>query len=220
MRRHLVFAALLALDCALLACNNSGAPQSSGTLKPLPPPHGMPSPALPDPEQQGGHVGRAPRRITVAQLATSIEVTAGRPWSGLAAVAASLGRADYAMINAEGTETNLVFAKFLEEGAREVCKETALADLKQPKAVDRVLARELPDAIAGKIDGANDAAVRKNLGYLSLRFWGQPLAGEELDAWVTTWKAMAARAESTKTRDQALTAICVAFMTDARFITY
>src|SRR6185312_10998094 len=92
----------------------------AGELSPVPDGHPAIT-ALPDPELQGGHVGRAPRRITTAQLKSSIRVTTGRDWSQIDNLAASLGQADYALLNAESTETNLVFAKFLEDGAREVC---------------------------------------------------------------------------------------------------
>ena len=49
---------------------------------------------LPDPDLQGGHVGRAPRRLTVAQLNASILITTGRQWSQIDNLAASLGKAD------------------------------------------------------------------------------------------------------------------------------
>jgi len=53
----------------------------------------------------------------------------GRPWASLDSLAPSLGRADYAAINSENIEPNLVFAKFLEDGAREVCMAQAAAEL-------------------------------------------------------------------------------------------
>ncbi len=209
---------LAVLILVAVGCNNS---EPSGTLKPLPAPDDPAhSTMLPDPERQGGHVGRAPRRITVAQLKASIETTTGRPWASLESRAASLGRADYALVNAEGTETNLVFAKFLEDGARDVCSATAAADLRATRAADRILARELPDSIVTNIAGPDDAAVRANLIYLTMRFWGEAVAGADLDEWTGMWKAMATRAQTINKKDQALTAICVALMTDPRFITY
>jgi hypothetical protein len=221
VRSGLAVVGALAAAAAASACQTKDSARE-GSLRPLPPSGDPTAAPLPDPEREGGHVGRAPRRITVAQLRESIRVATGREWRGLNAVAASLGQADYAFVNAESTEANLVFAKFLEDGAREVCRETAQADLRAPRAADRVLARELPDGIATGIDGLPEAAVRKNLGYLSTRFWGQPLEAdaEELGRFVAAWKAMAARAESIRQRDQALTGLCVAFMTDPRFITY
>jgi hypothetical protein len=175
--------------------------------------------ALPDPDQSGGHVGRAPRRITVAQLKSSIQVTTGTQWSQIDRLAASLGQADYALVNAEATEPNLVFAKFLEDGAREVCLSAAQADLDQTSADKRVLSPSIPNDVKDltKID---DASLSDNLIYLSTRFWGQPLSEPELSTWAASFKKMAASAEKTKKRREAWAAICIALMTDPRFTTY
>jgi hypothetical protein len=172
-----------------------------------------------DPDQQDGHVGRAPRRVTVAQLDQSIQVAVGRPWAGLGAVAASLGRADYAMVVSESTDPNLVFAKFLEDGAREVCLATAAADLAAPTAEGRVLARKLGEGSLTKIADLPRAAIAQNLVYLSTRFWGAPLAGEDLDAWTALFEQLAIRAQSAGKPEQAFAAVCLALMTDPRFIT-
>jgi len=174
--------------------------------------------ALPDPELSGGHVGRAPRRLTVAQLKQSIRVTTGRDWAGLEGLAASLGRADYALVNAEATETNLVFAKFLEDGAREVCLATADADLAQPDVAQRVLSPKI--AAAADLAALDEARVRENLVYLSTRFWGLPLAGDELATWTASAQRIAARAKAQKKPREAWAALCIALLTDARFITY
>lgn len=217
-----------ALGCSLMlaglltaGCSTEQAKQpkaSQGQLEPIPDGH-PPITVLPDPDLDKGHVGRAPRRITVAQLKASIEVTTGRQWSQIDRLAASLGQADYALVNAEATEPNLVFAKFLEDGAREVCLAAAQADLEQPTQSSRVLSREVPSNITdlGKID---EPTISKNLIYLSTRFWGQPLAGEELTLWTNTFKAVATRAEQAKKKREAWGAICVALMTDPRFSTY
>jgi hypothetical protein len=183
-------------------------------LDPLPDGHPALAP-LPDPDASGGHVGRAPRRITVAQLKASIQVTTGRQWSQIDNRAASLGRADYALVNIEATEPNLVFAKFVEDGAREVCTATAQADLSVLEADQRVLSREIPD-----LSQLDTDSVRRNLVYLSTRFWGQPLAAPELDVWAASFASMSARAQLIKKPGQAWGAICVALMTDPRFVTY
>src|SRR5688572_15662930 len=123
---------------ALLVCGCKPTPPEAGELSPVDLP-GHPVHTLPDPELQDGHVRRAPRRLTVAQLKASIFTTTGRQWSQIDNLAASLGRADFAVVASENTEPNLVFAKFLEDGAREVCLGAALADLSRPAAADRVL---------------------------------------------------------------------------------
>lgn len=205
-----------ALAIALLSCSKTT--EESGTLVPVETPSGGPL-ALPDPDQQGGHIGRAPRRITVAQLDSSIQIATGRRWTSLDALAPSLGRADYALVNSESAEPTLVFAKFLEDGAREVCLATATADLAQTRAASRILAEQLPDSLTN-LTTIPDSAVRSNLVYLSMRFWGQPLSGPELDSWTALFKNAATRAQAIGRREQALAAVCIALMTDPRFITY
>jgi hypothetical protein len=218
VRSGLAVVGALAAAAAASACQTNDSARE-GSLRPLPPSGDPTAAPLPDPEREGGHVGRAPRRITVAQLRESIRVATGREWRGLNAVAASLGQADYAFVNAESTEANLVFAKFLEDGAREVCMAAAGADNRQPVAASRVLSREVPDGI-GRLTDIDDQSAKRNLLYLSTRFWGSPLADAELDDWLRTFKAAAARAEAIGRREQAWAAMCIALMTDPRFITY
>lgn len=178
---------------------------------------------LPDPEMNGGHVGRAPRRITVAQLKQSIQITTGSQWTQIDNLAASLGQADFALTVSDSTEANLVFAKFLEDGAREVCLKVASADFTRAQSA-RVLWPEIANTEAGT-NGRDftlvpDASIKKNLSTLSLRFWGQPMRDEEQTSWATTFKAIAARAKAANKPEQAWGAMCIAFMTDSRFITY
>ena len=206
---------LFALGCS--SASKPGAPEIA-ELTPIPSDH-PPIAALPDPELSGGHVGRAPRRISVAQLKASIQTTTGRQWSQIDKLAASLGSADYALVNAEATEPNLVFAKFLEDGAREVCLATAQADLTETDPAKRVLARDVPGNLAD-LRKLSEQARRDNLSYLSTRFWGQPLAGDELVKWNDSFKTLAERAEVAKKRREAWGALCIAFMTDPRFVTY
>jgi hypothetical protein len=220
MRRRTAMYCALFLLAAAAACSSSDptpAPRPA-QLKPIPPGH-PPIEPLPDPELSGGHVGRAPRRITVAQLKSSIQITTGRQWSQIDNLAASLGRADYALVNAEATEPNLVFAKFLEDGAREVCTTTAQADLAETDASKRVLSPEVPASVSD-LSKISDEIAKQNLVYLSTRFWGEPLAGAELDTWAASFKMIAARAEAAKKKREAWGAICIALMTDPRFSTY
>jgi hypothetical protein len=213
-------AVLTAGSCLLAGCStkHEDAKATPAELTPVPDGHPAIDP-LPDPELSGGHVGRAPRRITVAQLKASIEVTTGRQWSQIDKLSASLGQADYALVNAEATEANLVFVKFLEDGAREVCLSAAQADIDQTNADKRILSPMIPADVKDltKID---DASLAENLVYLSTRFWGQPLSEEEQGTWAASFKRMAETAEKTKKKREAWGAICIALMTDPRFTTY
>ena len=210
------FAAVLALG----ACEKKAAEPKPTPAELVPVPEGHPAiDPLPDPDLSGGHVGRAPRRITVAQLKSSIQVTTGRQWSQIDRLAASLGQADYALVNAEATEPNLVFAKFLEDGAREVCLSAAQADLDQPASDKRVLSPSIPSGVTD-LTKISDADLSANLTYLSTRFWGQPLSETELATWSASFKKIAAAAEKAKKKKEAWAAICIALMTDPRFTTY
>ncbi|MFP2899563.1 hypothetical protein [Corallococcus sp. 4LFB] len=141
----------------------------------MPNPHGNTDSIdpLPDPEAQGGSVGRAPRRLTVAQLKESIRIAVGMEWDELEARAQSLGRADYALITTENTEPNLVFARFLDDGARKVCIAQAQKDIAQADVTLRTLGRTLPSPMSD-LTKLTDAQVNETLVYLSTRFWGAP----------------------------------------------
>lgn len=218
--RRLLALALLALAPACTSKSEEPLPPAPqvGEIEPIPNPHGTVMP-LPDPEQQAGSVGRAPRRITVAQLKTSIETTVGRPWTQLDSLASSLGRADFANVVTENTEPNLVFAKFLEDGAREVCLTQAAAELAVVDPNVRVLSRTVP-SLTSPLTQLSDEQVTSLVVYLSTRFWGAPLAGDELTKWKGFFTQAASRAETIKKRDHAFAALCIAMMTDSRFLTY
>ncbi|HEY8207528.1 MAG TPA: hypothetical protein VIG99_08610 [Myxococcaceae bacterium] len=217
MRALWKVAPALALMAAAAAC--SKVKEQETTLEQLAPGH-PPLTPLVDPDLQGGHVGRAPRRLTVAQLDASITTAVGRRWTGIDSVAATLGKPDFAMTVTEATDPNLVFAKFLEDGAREVCVAQAQADIAAASAANRVLAHDLPDNITN-LNNLTPAQVKQNLTYLSLRFWGEPLQGTELDAWATLFSTkLAPRAQTINRRDQAFAALCIALITDPRFMSY
>ncbi|NOK33033.1 hypothetical protein D7W79_03770 [Corallococcus exercitus] len=222
--RRLLLTALLALatGCTQGSVDVPAKPVPlDAQLDPVPNPHGNTDSIdpLPDPEAQGGSVGRAPRRLTVAQLKESIRIAVGMEWDELEARAQSLGRADYALITTENTEPNLVFARFLDDGARKVCIAQAQKDIAQADVTLRTLGRTLPSPMSD-LTKLTDAQVNETLVYLSTRFWGAPLAGDELTRYATFFRKAAARAETLKKRDQALAVVCIAMLTDSRFITY
>ncbi|NPC68590.1 hypothetical protein D7Y27_01135 [Corallococcus sp. AB004] len=222
--RRLLLTALLALatGCTQGSVDVPAKPVPlDAQLDPVPNPHGNTDQIdpLPDPEAQGGSVGRAPRRLTVAQLKESIRIAVGMEWDELEARAQSLGRADYALITSENTEPNLVFARFLDDGARKVCIAQAQKDIAQADVALRTLGRTLPSPMSD-LTKLTDAQVNETLVYLSTRFWGAPLAGDELTRYATFFRKASARAETLKKRDQALAVVCIAMLTDSRFITY
>ncbi|MGV3620832.1 MAG: hypothetical protein ACO1OB_08440 [Archangium sp.] len=216
---RVVITAALALCVAACTKGPAATQDTPGELTPveLPTEHPNINP-LPDPEANGGHAGRAPRRLSVPQLKESILTTTGRQWSQIDNLAGSLGQADFAVTVSDATEANLVFAKFLEDGAREVCLATAKADLMLAKD-KRVLWPELNDGVTD-FTQVDDATIGKNLQTLSTRFWGSPFEADELAEWTVTFKKVAARAATVRKPEQAWGSICIAMMTDPRFITY
>lgn len=220
MKRHTMLVSSLVVG--LVGCTKASTPgpDVSGSLTPVQLPGDHPSVTpLPDPELNGGHAGRAPRRISVPQLKQSIAtVTGGKQWSQIDNLASSLGQADFALTVSDATEPNLVFAKFLEDGAREVCLATARDDLTKMQA-QRVLWPEVPgtDKDFTLLD---DATIQKNLSTLAVRFWGSPFEASELTTWTDSFKRIAVRAKAANKPEQAWGSICVAMMTDPRFITY
>ncbi|NOJ76811.1 hypothetical protein [Myxococcus xanthus] len=219
MRRLVLTAALLALASG---CTKDDAQSTGGIIEPIPNPHqpGDFTP-LPDPEVQDGSVGRAPRRLTVAQLDAAIVGAVGQRWSELDSRATSMGRADYALVVSENTEPNLVFAKFLEDGARKVCINQASAEMRMTDASARTMGRLLPEKW-DDLTKLTDAEVRAQLVYMSTRFWGSPLSGEELTKWTTFFTQAAARVQTlaSSKRHETLAVVCIAMLTDPRFITY
>jgi hypothetical protein len=220
MLRQVAIAAL-ACSFSLLGCSKGPAatPDQPGSLAPveLPTDHPQLTP-LPDPEMNGGHAGRAPRRISVPQLKASILTVTGKQWSQIDNLASSLGQADFAITVSDATEPNLVFAKFLDDGAREVCLSVARDDLNRAQEL-RVLWPEVPGT-GRDFTVLDDATIAKNLATLSVRFWGSPLDSTELTDWTATFKKLATRAKTINKPEQAWGSICVAMMTDPRFITY
>ncbi|AKQ69055.1 putative lipoprotein [Myxococcus hansupus] len=219
MRRLVLTAALLALATG---CTKDDTQASDGVIEPIANPHQpgdfMP---LPDPEAQAGSVGRAPRRLTVSQLDAAIIEAVGQRWTELDSRATSMGRADYALVVSENTEPNLVFAKFLEDGARKVCLNQANAELRMTDPSARTLGRLMPETWVD-LTLMTDAEVRAQLVYMSTRFWGSPLAGEELTKWTSFFTQAAARVKTlpASKRHETLAVVCIAMLTDPRFITY
>jgi len=151
-------------------------------------------------------------------LKQSIVTVTGRQWSQIDNLAASLGQADFALTVSDATEPNLVFAKFLEDGAREVCLAAARDDLNRAQDA-RVLWPDVPGT-GRDFTVLDDATIQKNLGTLAVRFWGSPFDTQELTTWTDMFKRIAGRAKTANRPEQAWGAICVAMMTDPRFITY
>jgi hypothetical protein len=218
----------LLMVLGLATCTKSPAPKAQpGTLSPveLPPEHPAVTP-LPDPELNAGHTGRAPRRhhrrpsSNVSRFRSPRRAASG---AQLDALAPSLGQADYAVTSSESTEANLVFAKFLDDGAREVCLNAAAsADLARTDPVTRVL---FPDVTAPTATSPRSTTLpcKPNLSHprpalLGLRPSSRRRAGPPGRAPSRTLAARAKDHEQARARLGRASASRL--MTDPRFFTY
>lgn len=225
-------------------------PQDSvtpGGARPADPGQGMPAwhPVIPlaDPTQNDG-VGRAPRRLNVSQLRAALLQAVGVIWreerriltaeapSGsivdpnadmLEILAQTLGEPDYDQATQENLDPSATFSKLIGDAARKACRDGVVADLARPTA-QRILLRYASerDTAAGA-----EAAVRRNLQYLTLRFWARDVATDSPD--VTALLGLFRTASTAPaqgmthpagTPADGWRAVCIALATDPQFLTY
>jgi hypothetical protein len=179
------------------------------------------------------HVGRAPRRLSVDQLRAALLAATGYTWVAsrrvsdpesetgftklpdadmLEALAPTLGRADYATTTSDSVDPAVSFSKLAGDAARASCRASVQADLAS-HGERRILRQVTPrDTLA-----SNPSAVRANLAYLALRFWGRQIdpGDPELGALVTLFDHASAGRPSEGWR-----AVCIAMATDPQFLTY
>jgi hypothetical protein len=211
-------------------------------------PSGHPEIPVGDPASNDDRVGRAARRLNVEQLRASLEAATGFTWvasrrvfdpdspSGfsqlpdadmLEALAATLGRPDYVSSTSESIEPAVTFAKLAGDAARSACRASVNADAEGKASPPRILRH----AAARDTLASNAPAVKKNLAYMALRFWGRHVAPEspELAPLVTLFERAStakASADQSGVKRAAATpvdgwrAVCIAMITDPAFLTY
>lgn len=210
-------------------------------------PEGHPPVPVGEPASSDDHIGRAPRRLSVEKLRASLLAATGFTWVAsrrvsdpdapggatqlpdadmLEALAATLGRPDYVTSTTESLDPAVTFAKLAGDAARSACRASVNADV-AARAERRIL------RFAGPADtlAANPAAVRKNIAYLALRFWGRKVA--EADAALAPLLKLFERASTAPASKDASgaaraaatpadgwRAVCIAMATDPQFLTY
>lgn len=169
--------------------------------------------------------GRPLRRMDLDQLASSIEVaTGGLRWTEVrdgvevdlfTEVAATLGKPDFINITEEDLTPSLMFQKFLDDAAVDVCTRLVDRDAALP-AADRVFmqAVERGDTMATNGDG-----VRASLSAALLRFHGRGVPADDprLEPW--TWLFDTSLQASGDT-DRAWRTVCVGLLTHPDFYSY
>ncbi len=207
-------AALVAIGShgILASCNGSNTPLANGpettgrVVEVTDPtlPTGHPEVPIGEPASMSGHVGRAPRRLNVDQLRSSLLAATGFTWVArrsvsdpdaptgarnvpeadmLEAMARTLGRPDYVSSTLESIDPAVTFAKLSSDAARSACRQSVAADGNIPDADARRMMDRRIMRFAGLSDtaAANADRVRQNLSYLALRFWGRTIAAGDVE---------------------------------------
>jgi len=202
-------------------------------------PEGHPAIPLADPASNDGRVGRAPRRLSVEQLRASLLAATGYTWVAsrvvndpdsyngvtalpdadmLEALAATLGRPDYVTSTSEAIEPAVTFSKLAGDAARSACRASVKSDAAAPEKPEKEK-RILRYVTAKDTLGSNSDAVRKNLSYLVLRFWGRTVVPNDAQlAPLVTLFEKTTTAPGTPV--DAWRAVCIAMATDPQFLTY
>ncbi len=172
-----------------------------------------------------GLAGRAPVRLSVAQLRKSLEaVTGGVGWKEtlngvrdvdmLQYLANTLGEADFAEVTQENREPGILFAKFAADGARKVCSDVLKLDATRQRP-QKVIMRHVAESDTPQ---SNMAAVMKNIAYLRFRFLGDDEADSPKGADSALVFSEALRFGATPT--EAWLGVCVSLLSDPQFIAY
>jgi len=180
---------------------------------------------------------RAPRRLTVAQLARSIEVVTGGlrwvedlgqgPVDMLTLLAPTLGAPDYRSVTHESLEPSLLLSKFAQDGAQRVCERWVAQDRDPNLSLGSLVHSE---GVEGGWESLEPSHVTANLERLLLTFFaysprgtlsgdGSAAPDPRVQALRELFELVAATAPSDPAGDAWL-AVCVALMTDPEFLMY
>jgi hypothetical protein len=183
------------------------------------------------------HVGRAPRRIDIVQFRAALEETIGARWVGPRTVrtslapsgtrfepeadlveyfAATLGRPDYVTSTSEVLEPTPTFVKLAIDAIRDVCPAGLAADLRRAPAERKILV----EVSERETLPASEAAIRRNIVALTLRFWGSVYTPDDPMVTGILNVFRAGSSPSTATPMDGWKAVCIDLATDPRFFTY
>ena len=133
---------------------------------------------------------RGANRLSIAQLRASFPIAFGFEADGTTPItwhdgtaegferyASSLGEPDYIEVTEENLDPSPMYAKFMDDAARDVCARVLVADTAKTDASKRVLMRLASDT---DTVATNPTAIDQNLRYLSLRLFGEKLADDDV----------------------------------------
>jgi hypothetical protein len=178
--------------------------------------------------------GRAPRRMRVDQFHAALQDATGFVWQApltvldptapvgyrddpqadmLQQLSVTLGRPDYALGTTEDIDPSVIFSKVAGDAVRSACRRGVDADVMRSTSERRLLRYVAPT------DTATSArsAVRQNLAYLVLRFWGRVLDpnDREIDPLFDLFVHASTSNPTTGWR-----VVCIGLATDPQFLTY
>lgn len=181
---------------------------------------------------------RESRRLSLAQLRAVFPIAFGNEADGTTPItwhvgaaegftkyASSLGEPDYIEVTEENLDASPMYAKFMDDAARDVCTRALAADASKTDASKRVVMRFASDADTVQ---SNASAIDKNLRYLSLRLFGQKVADDDSETLAglrtvfdTTAKESAGSSEPGAVDVEAgWKAVCVAMVVAPEFHVY
>jgi hypothetical protein len=176
---------------------------------------------------------RLPQRLTVSMLAHSLPIVAGDDADGQPirwtiprgngrqvdalspdGLARTLGHPDYIQITEEPAEPTPLYAKFMDDMARDVCTKMVRADAAIGATGERTLTRSAP------LDGEVEAsALRRNLRYLMLRFHAHKVDDDDVAGVADLQELFETAAAGGQTR-AGWAAVCVALFESPSFHIY
>jgi hypothetical protein len=165
-----------------------------------------------------GQLGRERRRMSVQQLADSIEEATGRRWTrngrdAFADFSPTLGVPDWIERTHEGLTPDLVFNKLLEDAATEVCAELVAEESSGGS-------RLLVDVDRHSTLATDRDDIERAISTALLRFHGHtiPAGDDRLGGWVWLFDTSVSVTEGDTLT--AWTAVCTALIVHPDFYTY
>jgi hypothetical protein len=225
--------AVCAAAFVLVGCTDGRS--SMGTDPSQPAPGEPPIPG--NPPEATPPFGRVVRRLSVAQLKETFPQVFGRDlagnpisWmvsstaTGFETFGRALGEADYLTVTEETAEISSLYAKFMDDAARDACARVLNADYGRTTATERVFVRHAGLTATDKTDLPG---VLANLAYLKLRFHGVRATAAAEDPSLAGLKDVFVQA-STRAATASLPApvkegwraVCVALVTAPEFSLY
>jgi len=163
-------------------------------------------------------------RMTADQLAASLEIATGQPWTDFEANAATPGRAAFTQVTEEGEQISVAFERLFHAAAREGCHAAVTAEREEAFEGERAIL----GAISIEAPSTEDRDA--NLRRLLLRFHGHEItsdADSRLAPWRELLDAPIAPADleiegATEADVEALRweAVCIGLATHVDFLTY